>query len=170
MSRSVSILRGLATATLVGGCALSCPATATADSNSAALAGMLSKGYDTSNCQAGDLDQDDKAKGILAAYECGQNSATDGPAKAAYVLFDSASDTAKGFEELTGDFTATPCAADAPDTWHYQSSPDTPAGKVACGKGAKSNGVIWTNDKNHMVGAISGSDVKSLYQWWLKVG
>ena len=84
MSQFVSALRALAVAALVGGYAWTCPATATADSNSAALAGMLSKGYSTSNCNPGDLDQDDRRTGILAGYECGQNSLPGGPVKAMY--------------------------------------------------------------------------------------
>lgn len=170
MSKFVSALPAVAAAALVGGSAWISPATATADPNSSALAGMLSKGYSTSNCQPGDLDQDDRSKGILAGYECQQNTLSGGPTKGAYVLFDNPSDTSKGFQELKGDLSVVPCASDDPDTWHYTSSPDTPAGKVACGTGNKGSGVIWTNDKNHMVGAVLGSDIKSLYQWWLTNG
>ena len=101
MSQFVSALRALAVAALVGGYAWMCPATATADSNSAALAGMLSKGYSTSNCNPSDPDQDDEAHGILASYECGQNSLPGGPVKAMYALFDNSSDTAKGFTQGT---------------------------------------------------------------------
>ena len=171
MSQFVSAMRGVAIAALVGGVAWTCPATATADSNSAALAGMLSKGYNTSNCNAGALDQDDRGRGVLAGYECGNNPLPGGPAKAAFALFDNANDTAKGFKDLVSDLTLTPCApgAQAPDVWHFKNSPDTPAGTVACGTG---NGAVllWTNDHNHMVGMVSGSDPKALYRWWLANG
>jgi hypothetical protein len=101
-----------------------------------------------------------------------QNSLPGGPIKGFYVLFDNSADAAKGFGELSGDLTMAPCTpgASTPDTWHNQSSPDTPAGKVACGSGATGPGLTWTNDQNHMVGAITGSDVMSLYQWWLANG
>ena len=26
--------------------------------------------------------------------------------------------------------------------------------------------LVWTNDKNHMLGGLAGSGVASLYQWW----
>jgi hypothetical protein len=172
MAKFVSVAPALAAVALVGGYAWTCPATATADPNSTALAGMLSKGYSTSNCHLGDLDQDDRSKGILAGYDCGQNSLSGGPTKAAYVLFDNSSDTSSGFQELSGDLTnrQVPCASDDPDTWHYDSSPNTTAGKVFCGAGSKGSGVIWTNDQNHMVGAVFGSDISSLYRWWLTNG
>lgn len=172
MFQFVSALRAVSVAALVGGYAWTCPATATADPNSDALVGMLSKGYSTSNCNLGNLDQKDNERGILAGYECGQNSLAGGPSKGFYVLFDNPSDAAKGFQELSSNLNMAPCTpgASTPDTWHYQSSPGTPAGKVACGRGDNGPGLTWTNDQNHMVGAITGSDVQSLYQWWLANG
>jgi hypothetical protein len=166
MSQLVSAMRAVATAALVGGYAWTCPATATADSNSAALAGMLSKGYSASNCKP------DQVEGALAAYKCGQNTLPGGPVKAAYLLYGNPSDTAEGFKGLASDLTLAPCepGASAPDSWHYQSSPDTPAGKVACGTSGDVAGVVWTNDQNHMAALVAGSDAKSLRQWWLANG
>lgn len=166
MSRSASILRGLATAALVSGCAWMCPAIATADSNSATLAGLLSKGYSASNCKT------DQVEGALAAYKCGQNASSVGPVRAIYLLYGSSSDTAEGFKGLASDLSLVSCGSGAPttDTWHYESSPDTPAGNVACGTSDNVAGVVWTNDKNHMAALVAGSDVKSLYQWWKSNG
>jgi serine/threonine kinase PknH len=166
MSQLVSRARVAAIAVLVGGYALTCPATVSADPNGDTLVQLLSKGYDTSNCKAGQVEADDKADGMLAGYECGQNSSSGGPTNGLYALYDSASDAAKGFQDAMSGLTKTPCAADDPNTWHYSDSPNTTAGKVACGTGNKGAMVAWTNDKNHLAAAVAGSDVKSLYKWW----
>jgi hypothetical protein len=165
MSQFVSAMRAVAIAALVGGYGWTCPATATADSSDT-LAGMLSKGYSTSNCKP------DQVDGALAAYQCGQNPLSGGPTRAAYVLYGNPTDTSEGFKGLSSDLTLTPCApgASAPDTWHFQSSPDTPVGTVACGTSGSVAGVVWTNDQNHLAALVAGADAKSLYQWWLANG
>jgi len=161
MSQFVSAMRAVAVAALVGGYAWTCPATATADSNSAALAKMLSKGYSTSNCKpitAGDA---------LAAYDCGKNSLPGGPTEGEYFLFDNSNDTSAAFQRGIHDLTLTPCApgASAPDTWHGDNSGT--GGQVGCGTGDDNQPVmVWTNDANYMVAVVGGSDAKSLSQWW----
>ena len=172
MSQSVGATRAAAAAALVVGCAWTCPATATADSNSDALAKMLSKGYTTSNCKSHDpTDPELQSRGILAAYDCG--SLPDGPAKAVYMLFDSSNDAADWFAKLTSTWTVTPCSSDDPHSWHKPNSPDSTAGKLACGNGKVGGSPVafaWTNDQNHMGALLIGADSKSLYQWWLRNG
>ncbi|MBV8861130.1 MAG: serine/threonine protein kinase, partial [Mycobacterium sp.] len=161
----VSAMRAAAAAAaLVGGYAWVCPATAAADSNSDALAKMMSQGYTTSNCTAA------QGTGGLAAYECGQSPLPNGPTKALYILFGNSADTSAGFQGAIGDITAAPCKSGdpVPDTWSFDSSSNTAAGQIACGTTNNDNVsmVIWTNDQNHMVGAIGGSNQAALYQWW----
>jgi hypothetical protein len=166
MSQLASVVRAVATGALVGGYACMGPATAAADPNSAALAGMLSQGYTTSNCTP------DSHGGGLAALKCGQNTLPNGPASAEYILYGNSSDTSTGFQGGISSITVAPCESGdpAPDTWHYQSSPNTPAGQVACGTTGDVAMVVWTNDKNHMVGIVGGSNLTSLHQWWLADG
>jgi hypothetical protein len=159
MPRFIGAARTVAIAALVGGYALTCPATATADPNSDTLANMLSKGYSTSNCKSHDeTDPELQSRGILANYECGQNPLPGGPVKAAYFLFDNSNDAANWFAKFTSTMTTTPCASDDPHTWA--------AGKLACG-GSQTVAYAWTNDQTHMGALLFGADAKSLYQWWL---
>src|ERR1700761_2109811 len=162
MSQLVSAMRVGAATALVGGYAWIGLATAAADTNSDALAGMLSKGYNPANCSL------DPKGGGLAAYKCGQNPLANGPASAEYILFGNSADTSGGFNGGVGDLAMTPCSSGdpMPDTWHYTNSPNTPAGAVACGTTNNAAMVIWTNDKNHMVGIVGGTDQAALYQWW----
>jgi hypothetical protein len=163
MSEFTSAMRAaVATAALIGGYAWTCPATATADSNSAALAKMLSKGYTTSNCTP------NSGSGGLVAFKCGQNPLPGGPMEGEYTLYGNSSDTAAGFRGGVSTLTVAPCASGdpAPGTWHYDSSPNTSAGQVACGTIGIVAMVVWTNDQNHMLGMVGGSDPASLYQWW----
>jgi hypothetical protein len=166
MSEFVSALRAVAIAALVGGYAWTCPATASADSNSAALAGMLSKGYSTSNCKSIDeRDPELQSRGILANYDCGSNPLPGGPTKAVYMLFDTSNETANWFTKFTSTLTAIPCASDDPHSWHKPNSPDSTGGKLACG-GGSTVAFVWTNDQNRMGAILIGADAKSLYQWW----
>ncbi len=162
MSPFISGVRAVAIAALVGGYASIGPATAIADSNSDALAGMLSKGYSPSNCKI------DQVDGALAAFKCGRNSLSNGPASAEYILYGNSNDTSAGFQGGSGTLALTPCKPGdtSPDTWHYDSSPTTAAGQVACGTNDNVPEVVWSNYKNHMIGIIGGSDASSLYQWW----
>jgi hypothetical protein len=165
MSQFVNAMRAAAaTAALVGGYAWVGPATAAADPNSAALAKMLSEGYNTSSCTP------QPGSGALAEYQCGQNPLPNGPTKALYFLFGDSGDTSAGFQGSLGGLTVTPCASGdpAPDTWSYDNSPNSTAGQVACGTGKTDHkaGLLWTNVQNRMLGAVEGSDVASLYQWW----
>jgi hypothetical protein len=162
MSQLVSAVRFVTAAALVGGYAWIGSATAAADSNSDALAGMLSQGYNPSNCTL------DSSGGGLAAFKCGQNPLAGGPISAEYILFGNSADTSGGFQGGTSKLAMIPCSSGdpAPDTWHYTNSPNTPAGAVACGTSNDAAMVIWTNDANHMVGIVGGTDQNSLYKWW----
>lgn len=79
-----------------------------------------------------------------------------------------------GFQAAVSDLSLTPCQSGdpAPDTWSDDNSSNTTAGQVACGAAKKDNApaLVWTNDKNHMLGGLAGSGVASLYQWWQASG
>ena len=168
MSYFVNAARAVAAGSLVGGFAWMGPATATADPNSDALAGMLSKGYSTSNCTPAKV----KDAVTLARYKCGKNSDPSGPLSAEYLLYGNTSDTSNAFKGAISTLALTACSSGqpAPTTWHYQTTPDTPAGQVACGTGDNVPEVIWTNDQKHMLGITAGSDIASLHQWWVTNG
>jgi hypothetical protein len=165
MSQFMNAARAVAVAALVGGYAWMCPATATADSNSATLAKLLSKGYDTSNCKAQQMQDMPQA---LAAFECDQNSLSGGPDSAAYVLYDNATDTADGYKLLSRLINLVACAPGV--AMQLQWKDDSSSGTVECGTTTKEGvaAVVWTNDRNDMAALIAGSDsdVKSLYKWW----
>jgi hypothetical protein len=162
MSHFVNAARVGAAASLVG--ALTClwPATATADPNTDKLGGMLSKGYTESGCTPAQV------QSALAALDCGQNSISGGPTKARYILFSNSSDLSAMFKASMGLDTLTPCEPNAPvpNGWHYDNSPTTTAGEVACGTYKGTPEVIWTNDQNLMYGDAQGTNVSTLYSWW----
>jgi hypothetical protein len=166
MSYFVNAARAAAGASLVCGFAWLGPATATADTNSETLAGLLSKGYSTSNCNV------EQVEGTLAAYKCGKNTDSGGPLSAEYLLYGSSGDTANAFKGGTSALVLASCSSGQPaaaTTWHYKSSPDTPAGQVACGTSDNVPEVVWTNDQKHMFAVVAASDT-SLYQWWAANG
>jgi hypothetical protein len=166
MSYFVNAARTVAAASLVGGFACLGPATATADPSDA-LAGMLSKGYSPSNCE---LYQPGRS-GELAEYECANNADPSGPGRAVYWLFANTSGPADAFEVVNSTVVLTACPNNGPSptTWHYDNTPDTPAGQLACAKTYGAPEVVWTQNENHMAAFILGghwSDVAPLYQWW----
>lgn len=167
MFKFMSVAPAVASAALVCGYAWVDPAIAAADPGSSSLAGMMSKGYTTSNCTP------NQVPGAVAAYKCGQNPLPNGPLSGVFMLFSDSATTNAGFKGGTSNLTQIPCESGdspAPDSWHYDSSPNTPAGQVVCVTDSNVPMVIWTNDQNHMVGIVGGSEVNSLYKWWLTNG
>jgi hypothetical protein len=159
MSYFVNAARTAGAASLVGGFACLGPATATADPNSDALAGMLSKGYSTSNCKP------DQIAGALAGYSCGNNPDPSGPRGANYYLYANTSGTADAFKSATSTLALTACPDNGPSPTTWQ------AGQLACGKSKDFPVpmVVWTQNEKRMNAFIlggHGSDVAPLYQWW----
>ena len=87
-----------------------------------------------------------------------------------YILYGNSADTSAGFRGASSDLSVTPCQSGdpAPDTWNFDSSPNTTAGQIACGTSKSDNqpGLVWTNDQSHLVAGIVGTNAASLYQWW----
>lgn len=162
MSHLTIALRAATAAALVSSSVCLGTATAAADPTDT-LAGLLSKGYNTSNCSS-----QSPPSGVSAVLQCGQNSDPSGPVFAKYLLFNNASDLASSFTNSIGSDTLTNCGdAKSPTVWHQGSSTDS-AGQVACGTYQGQAEVIWTTDAKTVMSLIRGSngDTAALYQWW----
>jgi serine/threonine-protein kinase len=57
---------------------------------------------------------------------------------------------------------------DSPTTWHFTDTPDTVAGRVACGTYQQKAGVTWTRNAELLLGDSISEDLTALHRWWLK--
>ncbi|MFF2113797.1 hypothetical protein [Rhodococcus koreensis] len=182
--------RSLAAASLIGLCALGSAATATAapttptpapssatgtptsgstatPQNMQKLMGLLPKGYSATACTPVSL-----TGAKLATVDCSQNTDAGGPTAARFSLYpDPATMNADFQATLTDDALATcPGGEQSPFTWHYTRSPDQTAGSAACGTYRNIPEIVWTNNAHTVLAAAQGTDIASLYQWWIAEG
>ena len=56
----------------------------------------------------------------------------------------------------------------SPGSWHYDSSPNKPAGSVLCGsvEGGDDFAIEWTRDSGPLLALADGPDLTSMYDWW----
>jgi hypothetical protein len=139
-----------------------------AASPSDTLMGMLPQGFSSANCQEA------PKKTALAKVTCDQNSDPAGPAAAVFALYGNLDELAAQFQD-TADrgavATSCPGGQASPGTWSDSSSGQT-GGQAECATmsmgGDSKPAVIWTDNGKMMAAAIIGSDMTSLYQWWIK--
>lgn len=125
---------------------------------------LLPGGYPPGECSASDLYAEDP---FIARVGCGPNTDPGGPVGATYSLYANPGDLDVVFNQAasSGDPTACPGASAAgPAAW--------PGGMVACtilngGPGHGSPMVSWTNAADALMVAARGTDLGSLYSWWL---
>lgn len=127
------------------------------------LSQMLSGGYTLADCRASQPYPQDP---FLARLGCGPNSEAGGPTGAIYSLYGTAADLNKTFAIYahSGAALACPGAADpGPTAW--------PGGMVVCSAARGPNEgapmLSWTRDADLLAVSASGSDLASLYAWWL---
>ncbi|QLL08103.1 serine/threonine protein kinase [Mycobacterium vicinigordonae] len=168
MTHRAIALRGFSAAALVSGFGCFGAASASADPTDA-FAGVLSKGYNSSNCSAQAVSEVQSVfPTVQSILLCGQNSDSSGPSGAKYFLFPNSSDMSSAFTKLVGGDTLTNCGdAKSPTTWHQGSSNDS-AGQVACGTDDGKAEVIWTVDAKNVLAFVraSNGDTAALYKWW----
>ena len=138
-----------------------------AASPSDTLMAMLPQGFSSANCQEA------PKKTALAKVTCNQNSDPAGPGAAVFALYGNLGDLAAGFHD-TADrgavATSCPGGQASPGTWSSSSSGQT-GGQAECatmsGDAGNTPAIIWTDNAKLMAAAIIGSDMTSLYQWWI---
>lgn len=158
----ITAARTLATACLLAVTLISAPATASADPDNQAandrLFAMLSGGYTPADCQAGKQYAEDP---FLARLGCGPNSQEGGPTGATFSLYGSAADMDAVFSKRLGDpIACSDTTGPGPVAW--------PGGMVECSYNSRAGTALkWTRAADLLVVVASGTDVASLYNWWL---
>ncbi len=89
---------------------------------------------------------------------CGQNSQPGGPTKGTYGLFATPDRLKKAFNDDIGNVSLVNCPGErkSPVGWHFDESPNSIAGMIACGKYNDHPNVIWTNDRQLMLSDVTG--------------
>jgi hypothetical protein len=143
-------------------------ATATADpadnqANDDKLFALISRGYTPADCQASKPYPQDP---FLARLGCGPNSQPGGPVGAIYSLYASTADLNNTFDNYvnSGAPLACPGTTDpGPTAWQ--------SGMVVCstarGPSEGAPMLSWTKAGDLLVVSAMGSDLDSLYAWWL---
>lgn len=144
--------------------------TATPDSFDAQLLGLLPTGYEDGVCQPAHP----PATGALATVDCGQPTTEGGPASARFSLYADQQTLDTAFDEIITLYTpmlqCPESSMDSPTSWHFTETPDTVAGRVACGTFRDMSGVTWTRNAELLMGDSLSDDLVSLHNWWLKYG
>ena len=136
--------------------------------NTQKLMRALSNGYSPSTCSAAaDLTVD-----AIAVVDCTQNALDGGPTAARYILYSKPAQLADHFTKITEDDAIFPCAPNepAPQTWHYDATPDVDAGQVSCGTYNGAPELAWTNTGKLVMVSAQGADINAMYTWWLANG
>ncbi|KUH92802.1 serine/threonine-protein kinase [Mycobacterium sp. IS-3022] len=144
--------------------------TPNAGSLDAKLLGLLPAGYDDGVCQP----VHPPATGALATVDCGQASPQGGPRNARYSLYADQPSLDKAFDEIIALYTpmlrCPESSTDSPTTWHFTETPDTVAGRIACGTYKEQSGVTWTRNAELILGDTLSENLVDLHKWWLKYG
>lgn len=129
---------------------------------------MLPPGYNSSLCGPSAT----PSPAALATVECGQLDVPGGPTSARFSLFADANALASQFQIGVNDAAVSQCpgSIDSPRSWHYDATPAFSAGSLACGTRNNAPDLIWTKNDVLLLGDVQGSDLDSLYGWWLSLG
>jgi hypothetical protein len=128
----------------------------------------LSNGFSPSTCSAAaHLTAD-----AIAVVDCTKNTIDGGPTAARYIMYGKPAHLAEHFARITEDDAIAPCAPNepAPQTWHYDSTPDVEAGQVSCGTFASAPELVWTISAKLVMVSAQGADINAMYAWWLANG
>jgi serine/threonine-protein kinase len=133
----------------------------------AQLMALIPPGYPTSVCEKAVP----PAPGALATVDCRKSTQPGGPAAARYSIFTNADALAEQFDSSikeNEELLRCPGAdADSPITWHYQASPDTVAGSIACGTYQGNADIVWTQDDDLLLADVQSDNMDDLHNWWL---
>jgi serine/threonine kinase PknH len=86
----------------------------------------------------------------------------------AFSLYPNAAALDRAFQDGIREDAVTPCPhnGDSPGTWHTEGAPKVPAGSVLCGTYNKGPDLLWTQNKDLLIGDIQGPDLNALYRFW----
>jgi serine/threonine kinase PknH len=125
---------------------------------------VLPRAYTSDNCSPADSPNHQ----ALATVECKKTSDPGSPTYAAFSLYPNAAALDKAFQDGIGEDAVTPCphGGDSPGIWHTEGTPNVPAGSVLCGTYNKGPDLLWTQNKDLLIGDIQGPDLNALYRFW----
>ena len=140
----------------------------------ARLLSVLPPGYLAGVCTPATPESDSIWTAAAAMVTCGQNTQPGGPTKATYGLFPTPDTLKKAFKDDIANVSLVNCPGEgkSPVTWHYDQTPNSTAGMIACGNYDSHPNVIWTNDEKLMLSDVSGdpATVEDLHTWWDNYG
>jgi serine/threonine kinase PknH len=146
------------------------PSTAAPSDDQARLMSLLPPGYIAGSCTPASPESGSVWVDAVAMVSCGQNSQPGGPSRATYGLFATPDRLKKAFNEDIGNVSLVNCPGEkkSPVGWHFDESPNSIAGMIACGKYNDHPNVIWTNERQLMLSDVAGdpATVEDLHTWW----
>jgi hypothetical protein len=112
-------------------------------------------------------------RGAVASVQCGPNSLAGGPVRAQYSLFPDVGTMENAFTNSKNEndqVSLCPGGTVAPDSWHFDKTPDQIAGSLVCGTLYNNASIIWTNRSTLVLASVQGGpqgpDPNQLYDWW----
>jgi serine/threonine kinase PknH len=125
---------------------------------------VLPPAYTSNNCSPADSPNHQ----ALATVECQKTSDPGSPTYAAFSLYPNAAALDKAFQDGISEDAVTPCphGGDSPGVWQTEGAPNAPAGSVLCGTYKNGPDLLWTQNKDLLIGDIQGPDLNALYQFW----
>lgn len=125
---------------------------------------LLPRGYDSNNCST----VSSPNRQALATVECPKTSDPSSPTSAAFSLYPNAAALDAAFQNGIEEDTVTPCpnGNQSPGIWQTDAAPNVTAGAVLCGKYNNGPDLLWTQNKDLLIGDIQGPDLNALFQFW----
>jgi serine/threonine-protein kinase len=127
------------------------------------LLGMLSGGYTAADCTPSEQYPEDPFR---ARFGCGANSQPGGPRSAIYSLYGAGFEVTEAFQAVAGSGSPLACPGQVdPGPIGWQN------GLVVCttarGPSEGAPTLTWTKSADLLLVSVTGSDIASLYAWWL---
>jgi hypothetical protein len=127
------------------------------------LLGLLSAGYTPADCTPSDQYPEDPFR---ARFGCGANGQPGGPRSAIYSLYGTGLDLTEAFQRYASSGSPLPCPGQVdPGPIGWQN------GLVVCttarGPSDGAPTLSWTKSADLLAVSATGTDIASLYSWWL---
>jgi serine/threonine kinase PknH len=132
------------------------------------LMGLIPPGYGPNSCQG----VTPPATNAVATVDCANNTAAGGPTIARYSLFSDQQGLDNAFNSLSSAVTVQSTCPDgtpSPNSWHWNSNPNQPAGQILCGSDSSNSNnavVAWTENSALFMAGAEGPNASNLLNWW----
>jgi hypothetical protein len=125
---------------------------------------VLPRGYSSANCSPASSPNHQ----ALSTVECKKTSDPASPAYATFSLYPDPTALDKAFQDGISEDVVTPCpnGGHSPGVWQDDAQPNVNAGAVLCGTYDKGPDLLWTQNKDLLLGDMQGPDLNALYKFW----